>query len=52
MLATPVDKLILDNVAVALQTLPPEFQKNAITLKVIRHFNEQDQQLAELMAQQ
>jgi Flp pilus assembly protein TadD len=52
MLAAPVDKLILDNVAVALQTLPPELVKNAIAQKVIRHFNEQDQQLAENMARQ
>jgi tetratricopeptide (TPR) repeat protein len=51
-LATPMDKLLLDNVAVALQTLPPDFQKNQIALKLVRHFNEQDQQLAQLMAQQ
>jgi Tfp pilus assembly protein PilF len=52
MLASPVDRLILDNVAVALQTLPPEFAKNAITQKVARHFGDQDQQLAQIMARQ
>jgi Tfp pilus assembly protein PilF len=52
MLSAPVDKLILDNVAVAIQTLPPELAKNAITQKMLRHFNEQDQQLAESMSRQ
>lgn len=50
MLAAPVDKVILDNVAVALQTLPVELQKSQVTARVIRHFNEQDQKLAEQMA--
>jgi tetratricopeptide (TPR) repeat protein len=51
-LATPVDRLLLDNVAAALQNLPPEFQKNQIALKLVKHFTEQDQQLSQIMAQQ
>jgi hypothetical protein len=50
MLASPVDKMILDNVAVALQTLPVDLQKSPVTQKVLGHFNEQDQKLAERMS--
>jgi tetratricopeptide (TPR) repeat protein len=52
MLAAPGGKIILDNVAVAFQTLPADLQKSPVTLKVLRHFNEQDQQLSERMASQ
>jgi tetratricopeptide (TPR) repeat protein len=52
MLAAPGNKIILDNVAVAFQNLPASLQKSPVTLKVLRHFNEQDQQLAEQMARQ
>jgi Tfp pilus assembly protein PilF len=50
MLADPVEKIILDNVAVALQTLPIDLQKSPVTQKALRHFSEQDQKLAELMS--
>jgi Tfp pilus assembly protein PilF len=50
MLADPVEKIILDNVAVALQTLPIDLQRSPVTQKVLRHFNEQDQKLAEIMS--
>ncbi len=51
MLAAPVNKEILDNVASALQSLPTEYQNSAVTQKATRHFQEQDRQLAETMAQ-
>ncbi len=51
MLAKPVDRTIVDNVAVALQNLPIDLQKSPVTLKLLRHFNEQDQKLSEQMAQ-
>jgi tetratricopeptide (TPR) repeat protein len=50
MLSSPVDKTVLDNVALALQCLPVDLQKSPVTTKVIRHFNEQDQKLAERMS--
>jgi Tfp pilus assembly protein PilF len=50
MLAAPVNKIILDNVAVLFQNLPPDLQKTPVTAKALRHFNEQDQQLAERLA--
>ena len=52
MLDSPVDKLILDNAALALETLPAEFQKSRVVAKMQRHFSEQDQQLAEQMSHQ
>jgi tetratricopeptide (TPR) repeat protein len=50
MLSSPIDKTVLDNVAVALQNVPADLQKSPVTLKVVRHFTEQDQKLAERMA--
>jgi tetratricopeptide (TPR) repeat protein len=50
MLADPVEKIILDNVAVAFQTLPIDLQKSPVTQKALQHFNEQDQKLAEIMS--
>jgi tetratricopeptide (TPR) repeat protein len=50
MLAAPVNKTILDNVAVAFQNLPADLQKSPVTEKALRHFNEQDQQLCERLA--
>jgi tetratricopeptide (TPR) repeat protein len=50
MLAAPVNKIILDNVAITLQNLPQDLQKSPVTVKALRHFNEQDQQLSLLMA--
>jgi tetratricopeptide (TPR) repeat protein len=52
MLAAPVNKIILDNVAVAFQTLPTDLKTSPVTMKVLRHFNEQDQRLCEAMARQ
>ncbi|HSV16195.1 MAG TPA: tetratricopeptide repeat protein [Tepidisphaeraceae bacterium] len=51
MLAAPVNKDILDNVASALQALPAEFRNSNVTQRVARRFQEQDRQLAEQMAQ-
>jgi tetratricopeptide (TPR) repeat protein len=50
MLAAPVNRIILDNVAVAFGNLPADLQKSPVTLKALRHYNEQDQQLADQLA--
>jgi Tfp pilus assembly protein PilF len=50
MLSSPVNKTVLDNLAVALQNVPVDLQKSPVTTRVIRHFNEQDQKLAERMS--
>jgi tetratricopeptide (TPR) repeat protein len=50
MLTAPVNKIILDNVAITFQNLPQDLQRSPVTLKALRHFNEQDQQLSALMA--
>ncbi len=52
MLASPVDKTILDNVAIIFQNLPADLQKSPVTQKALRHFNEQDQKLAEALSKQ
>ena len=52
MLATPRNATILNNVAEALHALPEEYRSHATTKKVLKHFNEQDDELAEQMARQ
>ena len=51
MLAAPVNKEILDNVASALSAMPEEFRNSTVTQKTTRHFQEQDKSLSEQMAQ-
>lgn len=51
MLADPINKDILDNVASALASLPAEFRDSPVTRKTTRRFQEQDQTLQERMAQ-
>jgi hypothetical protein len=51
MLASPVNNLVLDNLASALLSLPDNLQKSPVTAKTLRHFQEQDQQLSQQMAQ-
>jgi tetratricopeptide (TPR) repeat protein len=51
MLADPVSKDILDNVASALASLPAEFRNSPVTQKTARRFQEQDKTLQERMAQ-
>ena len=50
MLASPVNKQILDNVASALLALPAELQKSPVYARTLRHFQEQDQQLSEQLS--
>jgi len=49
MLAAPVSREILDNVAEALNALPENQRKGPIVAKVIRHFKEQDDDLQKKM---
>jgi tetratricopeptide (TPR) repeat protein len=50
MLAAPVSREILDNVAEALNALPANERKGPVVAKVIRHFTEQDEELQKKMA--
>jgi tetratricopeptide (TPR) repeat protein len=50
MLAWPVNKTILDNVAVALSLLPAEYQRSPVAHRATRRFQEQDKLLAEQLA--
>jgi tetratricopeptide (TPR) repeat protein len=50
MLAAPVSREILDNVAEALNALPENQRKGTVVAKVIRHFKEQDEELQKKMA--
>jgi tetratricopeptide (TPR) repeat protein len=52
MVAAPVNKDILDNVAEALASVPEEQRKNVIAQRTFRRFAEQDKRLQELMAAQ
>ena len=51
MLAAPMRREILDNVAEALNALPETQRKSPIVTKVVRHFKEQDADLQKLMAE-
>src|SRR5262249_48546470 len=52
MLAAPVNKEILDNVAEALAGLADDQRKNVIAQRAFRRFAEQDKRLQEMMAAQ
>jgi tetratricopeptide (TPR) repeat protein len=51
MLAAPVSREILDNVAEALNALPEKDRKGLVVAKVVRHFKEQDEELQKKMAE-
>ena len=51
MLAAPVSREILDNVAEALNALPENQRKGPVVAKVVRHFKEQDDDLQKKMAE-
>jgi tetratricopeptide (TPR) repeat protein len=48
--AAPVNRILLDNVAEALAALPDNQRKNAIAVKLFKHFTDQDTQLQSIMA--
>jgi prefoldin subunit 5 len=48
--AAPVNKILLDNIAEALAALPDNQRKNAIAVKLIKHFTDQDTTLQSIMA--
>lgn len=50
--AEPVNKVLLDNVAEALAAVPDNDRKNQIAQRIFRHFTEQDTRLQEVMATQ
>jgi tetratricopeptide (TPR) repeat protein len=50
--AQPVNKVLLDNVAEALAAVPDSDRKNPVAQKIFRHFTEQDTRLQEIMAAQ
>jgi len=50
MTALPDNQIILDNVAEALHALPEVHRKNALTKRVVEHFNEQDAALQKQMS--
>jgi Flp pilus assembly protein TadD len=50
MLAAPVSREILDNVAEALNALPENQRKSPVVAKVVRHFKEQDDDLQKKLA--
>jgi tetratricopeptide (TPR) repeat protein len=50
MLAAPVSREILDNVAEALNALPENQRKGPVVAKVVRHFKEQDDDLQKKLA--
>jgi tetratricopeptide (TPR) repeat protein len=50
--AEPINKVLLDNVAEALSTVPDNDRKNQIAQRIFRHFTEQDTRLQEVMAAQ
>jgi tetratricopeptide (TPR) repeat protein len=50
MLAAPVSREILDNVAEALNALPENERKGPVVAKVVRHFKEQDEELQKKQA--
>jgi tetratricopeptide (TPR) repeat protein len=52
MVSAPMSRQILDNVAEALNSLPPERRKTPLVEKVVRHFNEQDSDLQKKLADQ
>ena len=52
MVSAPMSRQILDNVAEALNSLPPERRKTPLIEKVVRHFNEQDSDLQKKLADQ
>jgi len=49
LLAAPANKVILDNIAEALNALPKEQRETPVTKKVVRHFKEQDDVLQKKM---
>jgi len=51
-IAQPVNKVLLDNVAEALAAVPDGDRKNPLAQKIFRHFTEQDTRLQEIMAAQ
>jgi tetratricopeptide (TPR) repeat protein len=51
MIASPVNKIVLDNVAEALQALPIDERTNPLAVRVQKLFTDQDAQLQEIMAQ-
>lgn len=51
MLASPVNKTVLDNVAEALHALPVDERTNPLAVRVQKLFIDQDAQLQEIMAQ-
>lgn len=51
MLAAPLSREILDNVAEALNALPEKQRKSQIVDKVVRHFKEQDDELQKKLAE-
>jgi tetratricopeptide (TPR) repeat protein len=51
MLAAPVTRDILDNVAEALNALPENQRKAPVVAKVVRHFKEQDEDLQKKMGE-
>jgi tetratricopeptide (TPR) repeat protein len=50
MLASPINKVVLDNVAEALAALPDDQRRNPLANRVYKLFTEQDAQLQEIMA--
>jgi Tfp pilus assembly protein PilF len=50
--AEPINKVLLDNVAEALAAVPDNDRKNQIAQRIFRHFTEQDTRLQEVMAAQ
>jgi hypothetical protein len=51
MIASPVDKVVLDNVAEALAGLPVDQRNNPLAVRVYKQFTDQDAQLQVIMAQ-
>jgi tetratricopeptide (TPR) repeat protein len=52
MIAAPVNKIILDNVAEALHDVPADQRSNPLAVRVAKRFAEQDAELQQVMAQQ
>jgi tetratricopeptide (TPR) repeat protein len=51
MIASPVNKVVLDNVAEALAALPDDQRRNPLAVRVYKTFSDQDAQLQAIMAQ-
>jgi Tfp pilus assembly protein PilF len=52
MLASPLDRTILDNVTEALHALPQEHQKSDLTKRVVQHYQDQEVALEKALAAQ